>query len=116
MKTSRARVAHMNRTRDIREIIDSGLEALAETMDMLRAVPVDDRLDQVYLKGLTACTRAAVEIAKDQRDAADFLARQRLDDASLNTLLREHLAKMPPEQLAELLPRFGDTMSTEKRA
>lgn len=111
MKTSRARVAHMNRTRDIREIIDSGLEALAETMDMLRAVPVDDRLDQVYLKGLTACTRAAVEIAKDQRDAADFLARQRLDDASLNKLLREHLAKMPPEQLAELLPRFGDTMA-----
>jgi hypothetical protein len=106
----------MNRTRDIREIIESGVEALAETMDMLRAVPADDRLDQVYLKGLTACTRAAVEIAKDQRDCADFLARQKLDEASLNKLLREHLAKMPPEQLAELLPRFGDATPPEKHA
>ena len=107
---------HPAKTMDIREIIEAGVQALGETMGMLQDMPLSQRLDVVYLKGLTACTRAAVEIAKDQRDAADFLARQRLDDASLNKLLREHLAKMPPEQLAELLPRFGDTMSTEKRA
>ena len=102
---------------DIREIIETGLQALGETMDMLKAIELKKRLDVVYLKGLTACTRAAVEIAKDQRDAAAFFAKQELHEEDLVRLLTEHLAKMPPAQFAAIVAQVGDrTTPAEKRA
>ena len=106
----------LTKTYDIKEIIEAGLQALGETMDMLKNVELKRRLDVVYLKGLTACTRAAVEIAKDQRDTAAFMAHQKLNEQQLMKLLQEYLAKMPPEQLAELLPRFSGDSAPEKRA
>jgi hypothetical protein len=105
-------------TRDIRKIVDAGLDTLAETMDMLRAVPVDDRLDQVYLKGLTACTRAAVEIAKDQREADECIRRQAQVQSEL-LALAEHFRKVEADRVDTALAILGtrvNAMEPEKLA
>jgi hypothetical protein len=107
----------LTKTWDIREIIEAGLNALGETMNMLKMTPLCDRMDAVYLKGLTACTRAAVEIAKDQRDAAAFFSKMELHEEDLVRLLSEHLAKMPAAQLEHLVSEaMGKRTPPKKRA
>ncbi len=110
---SRARDEIM--TRDIQKIIDKGLGVIDDMLDHFKMASPDD-YDTRFAKAVTTCTLAAVEIAREERDAASFLAKQQLDEGALAKLLQDYLAKMPPAQFAELVAQVGDARTPpEKR-
>lgn len=101
--------------RDIQKIIDKGVGVIDDMLDFFKMSPSDD-YDPQFAKAVTTCTLAAVEIAREQREAAAFLAKQQLDEGALVRLLQDYLAKMPPQQFAELVAQVGERTPPEKRA
>jgi hypothetical protein len=102
-------------TRDIQKIIDKGLGCIDAMLDHFVMCSADE-YDTQFAKAVTTCTLAAVEIAKEQRDSAAFMAKQTLDEGALAKLLEDYLARMPGQQFAELVARVGDKTPMEKHA
>jgi hypothetical protein len=86
----------------IDEIIALGTDLIGSTIEHMKMTEPEDR-DANFAKSLSAFMKAAVDISKDQREAAAFLAARKLDGDDINAILIEHLRTLSSDDLLAIM-------------
>jgi hypothetical protein len=86
----------------VEALIERGLVALGETIDYLATVPMEDR-DHHYVRALSDPVLAAVDIAKEERAAIEFLERHKFKNEDLQAMVTRYLQTLPPAELDALM-------------
>jgi hypothetical protein len=95
------RVTKQERT--IQEIVELGKQAIGDLIHDLAATPPDERDEKWHAKNLADATRAAIEIAREERAVLDWEKKHGTGAQSLVQLLTAYLQSMPKTDFDTLM-------------
>jgi hypothetical protein len=90
----------------VETILEAGQEALGDTVEHLSSIDRDDR-DRDYVHALAECMQAASNLAKEQREAVQWLAKNRPSVEEAHGFVTEYLDAVGDAQAREIVARLS---------
>ena len=90
----------------VETILETGQEALGDTVEHLSMTNLDDR-DRDYVHALAECMQAAGSLAKEQRESVEWLAKHRPAIEQAHGFVSEYLDALDETQARAIVARLS---------